>query len=267
MNSSKKDSIGAYTANAAFFITVSFMPFIMLLISILRFLPLGETQLVQQVASIFPAAAKEIVATVVAESYNKSDPTVISITAIASLWAASMGIHSLTKGIDRIYNSDKPKSIIRLRFKSMIYTLAVFAVIIFWLGIVVFGDNISALIVRKLPWTAGLMSILGKLGGLWSFLILFLFFILMYTVIPSKKHRMIIQVPGAAIGAVGCLGVSNLFAYYYEALLGFSSVYGGLTIIVFFMFWLFFCLYSLFIGAEVNKCIGENFENDSIVEP
>lgn len=222
--------------------------------------------MVAQVASIFPAAAEGIVSTVVAESYTKSGTAVISIAAIASLWAASMGVHSLTKGIDRIYNSDKPKSIIRLRLKSMIYTLAVFAVLIFWLGIFVFGDTISRVIVRELPWAEGIVNVLGKLENLWTFLVLFFFLLVMYTIIPNRKLRVIAQIPGTLISTVGCMGISKLFAHYYEDLLGFSSVYGGLTILVFFMLWLFFCLYSLFIGAEVNKCTGEQMENNSVVE-
>ena len=266
LTSSRKDSIGAYTANAAFFITVSFVPFVMLLVSILTFLPLGEGQMIRQVASIFPAAAKNIVASVVAESYEQNATAVISITAVATLWAASMGVHSLTKGIDRIYNSDRPNSIIKLRIKSLVYTLVVFAVIILWLAVFVFGDNIAKMLVKEMPWTKGILKIIALLDTLWVFMVLFFIFLAMYTAIPSGKKRFIAQLPGAAISAVGCMGISSLFARYYEGLLGFSSVYGGLTIIVFFMLWLFFSLYTLFIGAEVNKCIGERLEQVSFVE-
>lgn len=260
MSSSKKDSIGAYTANAAFFITVSFIPFIMLLISILRFLPLGENQMIEQVASIFPAAARDIASTIIAESYDKGGSALISIAAVTTLWAASVGIHSLSKGIDRIYNSDKPNSIIKLRLKSMLYTLAVFAVMIFWLGLLVFGDTVSVTIIREFPRLSPVVNILSDMHGFWAFLVLTLFFLAMYTVIPSKKVRFIAQIPGALISGVGCIGISRFFTHYYGDVLGFSSVYGGLTILVFFMLWLFFCLYSLFIGAEVNNCMGERLE-------
>ena len=260
MSSSKKDSIGAYTANAAFFITVSFIPFLMLLISILRFLPLGENQMIEHVASIFPAAARDVASTIIAESYDKGGSALISIAAVTTLWAASVGIHSLSKGIDRIYNSDKPNSIIKLRLKSMVYTLAVFAVMIFWLGLLVFGDTVSKGIIRDYPRLSPIVRVLSGMHGLWAFLVLTLFFLAMYTVIPSKKVRFIAQIPGALISGVGCWGISMFFTQYYTSVLGFSPVYGGLTILVFFMLWLFFCLYSLFIGAEVNKCMGERLD-------
>ena len=260
VSSSKKDSIGAYTANAAFFITVSFVPFIMLLISILRFFPLDEGQMINQLASIFPATAKDLASTLVAESYENGGSAVISIAAVSTLWAASMGVHSLAKGIDRVYNAEKAKNIITLRFKSMLYTLAVFAVIIFWLALAVFGDNITVQVSQKAPWTEGALRFLGSLHNLWAMIVLCLFFLAMYTVIPSSKVRFIAQIPGAVIGGVGCLGISNFFTHYYEDILGFSSVYGGLTIIVFFMLWMYFCIYSLFIGAEVNKYMGSNLD-------
>ena len=39
INGMWRDNISAYSAQSAFFVTISFIPFVMLLISLLRFLP------------------------------------------------------------------------------------------------------------------------------------------------------------------------------------------------------------------------------------
>ena len=45
------------------------------------------------------------------------------------------------------------------------------------------------------------------------------------------------------------------FSYYYENIADYSYLYGSLSVMVFFMLWLFVCIYMLFIGAEINKSI------------
>ena len=44
-----RDSVGAYSAQTAFFITVSFIPFIMLLISMVGLFPVEESALIPQI--------------------------------------------------------------------------------------------------------------------------------------------------------------------------------------------------------------------------
>lgn len=69
---------------------------------------------------------------------------------------------------------------------------------------------------------------------------------------------------GAAFSAVGWMIVSWIFSVYLDIFKGFSSMYGSLTTIVLIMLWLYFCMYILLLGGEVNMILrdmeqGENF--------
>jgi len=57
---------------------------------------------------------------------------------------------------------------------------------------------------------------------------------------------------GAAFSAVGWMIVSWIFSVYLNIFKGFSSMYGSLTTIVLIMLWLYFCMYILLLGGEVN---------------
>ena len=46
--------------------------------------------------------------------------------------------------------------------------------------------------------------------------------------------------------------VSWIFSVYLNIFKGFSSMYGSLTTIVLIMLWLYFCMYILLLGGEVN---------------
>ena len=49
-----EDNIAAYSAHVAFFVTISFIPFIMLLISLLQYLPFTRAELTTQLIQAFP---------------------------------------------------------------------------------------------------------------------------------------------------------------------------------------------------------------------
>lgn len=261
-----RDSVGAYSAQTAFFITVSFIPFIMLLISMVGLFPVEESALIPQIIGVFPKGARPMVESLVAEAYDKSGAALISITAITTLWAASIGIHALVKGIDRIYSGEQTRNGFIQRILSMAYTLFIMALFVACLCVFVFGNTIVRWLFKFAPEIFGATLLLSGVRIIVGIVVLWFFFLLMYAIIPNRKISLMLQWPGALLSAVGWVVFSSLFSYYFESLSGFSYVYGSLSVMVFFMLWLFFCIYILFVGAEVNKCLEDRRENAILFE-
>ena len=259
-----KDGIDAYSAHAAFFVTVSFIPFIMLLISMIKFFPIEEARVLSEIVSVFPKGARELVASFITESYQKSGTALISITAVTTLWAASIGVFSLVRGLNRVFCADETRNFIIVRFMSMIYTLLLMALLVLCLTFFVFGDTIAGWLSGFVPWLFKITPIIQSLRMIVGAAVLGMFFLGMYIIIPNRKVKILTQVPGAIVGSVGWVGFSYAFSYYYEHLANYSYVYGSLSVLVFFMLWLFICIYILFIGAEVNKCIEDRLERKAL---
>ena len=59
------------------------------------------------------------------------------------------------------------------------------------------------------------------------------------------------------MAAVGWAGFSYLYSFYINNITNFS-VYGSITLVIFFLMWMYVCFYILFIGAEINGFIGGN---------
>lgn len=261
INGTKKDNVGAYSAQTAFFVTISFIPFIMLLLSILKFLPVEQDNMVLQIVSLFPAGAKELIASFIEETYDKSGAAVISITAVSTLWASSIGVFSLVKGINRVFCENETRNYFAVRFMSMIYTLLIMAILILCLGFLVFGNILTEIVLRSIPPFLGETFILEVIRVALGFVILSVFFVVMYVIVPNRKTKIYAQFPGAVLCSAGWTGFSYVFSYYYENIANYSYLYGSLSVLVFFMLWLFVCIYMLFIGAEINKSIEKNHEN------
>ncbi len=261
-----KDNVGAYSAQTAFFVTISFIPFIMMLISIVKFLPITQEHLLSQIVAVFPAGAREFVASFVTETYEKSGAAVISITAVSTLWASSIGVFSLTRGLSRVYNSEELKNYFAVRFMSMIYTLFIMVMLLLCLGIFVFGNTITEGLLKIFPEAFGVALIVMSFRKIVGVAVLSVFFLLMYIFVPGRKLSPLAQIPGALLSGAGWIGFSYAFSYYYENLSDYSYLYGSLSVMVFFMLWLFFCIYILFIGAEVNKCIADRIERTFLMK-
>ena len=119
----KEDFISAFAAQAAFFIILSFFPFVMFLLTLLNYLPFSAEELHTLVSGIFPSAINSMVATVFSELAAKSSGTILSVTVIAALWSASRGMLALVHGLNAIYGHKETRNYFLIRGISMLYTV------------------------------------------------------------------------------------------------------------------------------------------------
>ena len=73
------------------------------------------------------------------------------------------------------------------------------------------------------------------------------------------------QLPGALIVTTVWSFFSYLMDIYYKHSTNFMETYGSLTGIILAMIWLFFCMYFVLIGAELNRIIYEDPDNNFLV--
>ena len=232
VNDIMEDSVSAYSAQAAFFIIISAFPMIMLLLTMLRFLPYfsGGVPLIR--ISFLPDDVNAFVQTMLQEIIDNSSNTVISISAITALWSSSTGIYSIMLGLTAAYSIKETRGYIRMRSLAILYTFVFLIMIIAALGVLVFGNSIYHALINYLPFAADHVAIISKgIRWLLGFGVLVLFF---------------------EMSAVGWTVFSYLYAYYIENFANYANIYGSLTAVVLLMLWLYFCMFIMLVGAEIN---------------
>lgn len=259
----RDDHVTAYSAQAAFFIIISFFPFIMLLLSIIQFFPVEESNMLKLFTQVFPTAINSLVFTIITEIYDTAvSGTVISITAITALWSAGKGFLAVMKGLNSVYEIKETRHYLLLRAMSALYTLIFAIMVITTMILFVFGNRLYYWIEQKFPVLMDTALVIISLRTIIGLFTLLLFFLIIYTVIPNRKCKKMSQFPGALVSAGGWMGFSYAYSYYIDHYSNYASMYGSLTAIVLFMLWLYFCMYLLFIGAEVNLL----FENKTFIQ-
>ena len=247
------DSVSAYSAQAAFFIIISAFPMIMLLLTMLRFLPYfsGGVPLIR--ISFLPDNVNPFVQTMLQEIIDNSSNMVISISAITALWSSSTGIYSIMLGLTAAYSVKETRGYIRMRSLAILYTFVFLVMIIAALGVLVFGNSIYHALINYLPFAAEHVTIISKgIRWLLGFGVLVLFFEISYIAVPDRRSTVLQELPGALVSAVGWTVFSYMYAYYIENFGNYANVYGSLTAVVLLMLWLYFCMFIMLVGAEIN---------------
>lgn len=253
----KKDKINAYSAQSAFFVILSAIPFLIVFSSLLRYTPITESALMQVFQKTLPEYISPFLISITEEVYNRSIG-VTSITAVIAIWSASKGIHYMTAGLNAVNDLEENRNWLVLRFWAIIYTLIFLFAIIFTLLVLVFGNSLHILATQYIPLLSGLVAILANFKGVLIFALLVVFFDVIFTKLPSKRLEFKGQLPGAVL----CAGAWYVFSFglsiYVDYFNGFS-MYGSLTTIVLIMLWLYFCMYLMMICAEINVVFNEHF--------
>ena len=251
----KKDNVTEYAAECAFFMILSFMPFCMLLLTLIKYTNVDQNSLYHYLSLVVPNNMKELLITILEEIYSKSYRT-ISITAIIALWSASRGVYSLCKGLRTIYKSrsKKPNAITRL--EGLIYTFLLIIVVILFLVLVVFGKRIYRAYIKDFVNISGVVSLILRLRALFLIVIIFIILTFIYKLfVPKNELSIKDQMYGAAFSAVAWFVLSYIFSIYINIFHGFTNTYGSLTTMVLIMMWVYACMYSILVGAELNVLI------------
>lgn len=252
----RDDFVGAFSAQAAFFLFISFFPFAMFLLALLRLLPFNEGELLEACQTMIPTALQSSAITIVSELYDRASSTaIVSVTIIATLWTSSKGILSIIRGMNGVYANTETRNYILLRLKAIIYTMLFAILLIILLVIFVFGNQLYIWIVDQIPGLSNFALIIISLRTIVGLCILTLFFILLYLVVPNRKSTFIKELPGAILCASGWMIFSYLYSFYIDNMQSLSYTYGSLTAIVLCMLWLYFCMYIMFVGAELNSVL------------
>jgi membrane protein len=258
-----EDHVAAFSAQAAFFIIISFFPFIMLLLSMIKFFPVEESTLMRLFSEIFPVAVNTMIVSVISEIFDThASSALISVTAITTLWSAGKGFLAIMRGLNGVYEIRETRNYFLLRAISAFYTLIFAIMLIATMILFVFGNRLYFWIEQKLPRLTDTALIIISVRTILGLLVLIIFFLIIYTVIPNRKVRLMSELPGALLCAAGWTGFSYAFSYYIDNFSNYSSMYGSLTAIVLFMLWMYFCMYILFLGAEFNLLM----ENKNFVD-
>lgn len=247
----EKHHVSEYATQCAYYIILAFIPFIILLFSLVQFTNLGKDAIFFLAEEIIPGNIYDFVENVMKEASFKSIGT-LSLSIVILVWSAGKGFFALCKGFHYIYETPKEYNYWFVKLKSMISILIFVVMTVAVLFLIAFGNKIVNFIQTKYTSLSATINLILNWRIIWQCLILFLLFWLMYKYVPNHKVKFKTQIPGAAFAAIGWYFLSYIFSVYLRIFTNFSVVYGSLTSVILLMIWMYWCMFTILVGAEIN---------------
>lgn len=248
--------VGAYAAQSAYFFMLCMIPIILLFLTMVQYTPVTKADVMTAVIQVFPSSVDSMMTSIVNQVYNQSTG-VIPITIIVALWSAGKGVLAVTSGLNCIYKCNETRNYIVLRIRATFYTVLFILVIILLLVLSVFGNTLNIFIAEHVPILERAADRLIEARVIIMPVVLVIFLLMLYKFLPNRRDKFRNQLPGAVFATIGSMIVSWIFSVYLDIFKGFSSMYGSLTTIVLIMLWLYFCMYCILLGGEVNVLVGD----------
>ena len=253
INKAQKDHITAYSAQAAFFTVLSFFPFLIVVLSLMRFFPITLQDMIDLVRDYLPEQYSGAVIPIINSLNGRLTTTYMSLTILTLLWSASKGILSMMTGLNTIHEIEEKRNYFVLRFISSIYIGLMAVAVLFGMVLLLFGNSLLIQLYRFQPVLENQHLVFASIRFTLAFLIFLIVFIIMFRFLPSDNFKTKEILPGALFASIGWLILSFLFSMYFDNFSFYNIMYGGLTSILLTLLWLYFCMMILFIGAEINQ--------------
>lgn len=247
----QQDHVSAYASQAAYFLIMSFIPFVLFLTTIVQYTPLTYGMVREAILSVVPQNLQGFVLSIVAEVYTRSS-AVLPVSALVALWSSGKCIQALTRGLNTIYHVQETRNWLISRIYSVIYTFLFVVAIVVCLLLLVLGNRLHELVLEYIPFVGIIIGRILSARTFLVFVVLFFIFLILYRFVPNRKATLKSQAPGAFLTAVAWSLFSYFFSLYFSLFPGFANMYGSLATIILAMLWLFVCMNLLLYGAEVN---------------
>ena len=252
----KEVNVSPHASSAAFFLFLSIIPVIMIVCALLQLAPDIQMELWSYISeTVIPGKIADFLGDIV-NTYQGNSVTIVSVSAVVTIWSASKGMLALIRGMNAVYEIKESRNYVMLRLRALVYTIFLMISILISIVLLVFGNTVVEMLLPNVSVIGQIWGWLQPLRHIIVASILSVAFCTFYCLLPNNRMPWLQQLPGAVFAAVFWILYSFFFSVYIDYFNGFS-MYGSLTTVIIVMIWLYFCMYILFIGAEVNMLLAK----------
>lgn len=246
-----KPEMAILPGQLAYFFVLAIVPTITLISYEAALLNLSTDVIFDFIGSAF---SSDIASMLLATSASKEKGIGFFLVVIIGYFIASNGPASIIITSNTIYG-EKQEGFFRRRLKALIMTFVLVLLFIFMLIVPVFGTKIIELfkfVDLNSNVTDNVSMIITFLQGPITWLIMYLFIKILYTMAPNKKVRSKNVGYGALFTTFSWVIITYIYSYYINNLAHYTTFYGGLANIVILMFWFYLLAYAFTIGMALN---------------
>ncbi|SIT93143.1 YihY/virulence factor BrkB family protein [Edaphobacillus lindanitolerans] len=244
----------------AYFFLLSMFPLLIFLLTLLPYLNIDQSAIFSFLKEYAPANVYSIIDSTVGEILDTRRGGLLSFGIIGTIWSASSGMNRLSKALNQSYFAKEKRSYFVTRGLSVVFTLALVAVVAVALALPVFGQQIGQTLFSYFGLEQGFLTLWNSIRWVIPPVLIFTVFTLIYWLVPDAKVRFKDAVPGGIFSTVGWILTSLGFSFYVGNFGNYSNTYGSIGGIIVLMIWMYLSAMILIVGGQINAVMQERRE-------
>lgn len=255
----RDDEVPALGAQLAYYLVLSFFPFLIFLLTLSSYLPFDGEKVIAGLSGLLPAESYNLTAGIIRHAVGARSGTLLPFGMAATVWAASNGVLALIRGINKAYDIRETRPFWKVRGISILFTIALALSIILAFAMLVFGRMLGEFIFGIM----GISAVFTYAWNIFRYLItlalLMPVFVSLYLIMPNRRLSIKQVLPGSMFSSLGWVLASMLFSYYVDSFRNYSTMYGSIGGIIILLVWLYLSSVIILLGGEINaRSLPEN---------
>ena len=251
--------LGTSAASLAYYALLSLFPMFLVVGNLLPLLNIDYRSISAYLAQVIPENIMQWLEPVIQSLLQNGSGGVLSIGAITTLWAASLGINGLKISFNKAYGVQPAQNFLVQRLLSMLLTF----LLILAVGTVLVAFAFGQQFLEWLNKQFGLSDAWLRTFLAWrwpvTLLVLLIAVMFLFYFLPNVRIRFWTVLPGAGLTTVGWIILAQSFSWYMRNFGTRYSSYGTLGTFIILLLWLNFSAWVLIVGAVINSLVAEYY--------
>jgi len=230
-------------------------PFLIFLISLVGYFNINPEQMMAEVSAVLPAEIANAVNEVLHEVVDVRNPAVLTGSLLLSLFTIANGFRAVMRGINRVYEQEDRRHVVKQWLLCGVLVLVLAAAIISSLLAIIFRDAVYSIISAHFAQSFATRVIFSFAGIAITTVILIFAIILIYSLASAKKHRLITLLPGSVLTFAVWAVSTTAFNFYISNFAQMNVIYGSIASVFITMLWLNVISATILIGGQLNAKI------------
>ncbi|HAM80345.1 YihY/virulence factor BrkB family protein [Ornithinibacillus bavariensis] len=243
------------SAQLAYFFLLSLFPLLVVLVTLLGYLPINTDILTLMLSSVAPRDSMQLIEENVQQLVEQQNGHLLSIGIIGTLWVASNGINAIMRVLNSAYEVEENRSFIFSRFIAVVFTIAMVGILFLAILLPVLGKMIGIYLFSFFGLSDDFVTVWEMLRWVFTSIVFFIVFLFLYRFAPNAKVRFKDVFWGSLFSTIAWQLTSYVFSYYVANLAHYSTMYGSLGAVISLMIWFYISAFIVIVGGIINATL------------
>lgn len=249
--------IGSSAVVVAYYLLLSLFPILIIVGNILPMLKLNPETVLPYVRELMPVEIYNSLESAFVSLLTKSSTSVLSLSAIVTLWSASRSVNALQRAINKAYGVEPRNNFLLAKFVSFMMMILIIVAVVGVIVVLGIGQQILGWLQSVFGFSLDILDTFSALK--WPVVVVGLIIVmsLSYRFLPNAKIRLLSVLPGAIFTSVGWIVLSQGFSIYLNYFSPAIASYQIIGSFIILMIWLSVASTIIILGGIINAVVTE----------